>query len=143
MQIVNNYYMLKSHLSDLKKHLGIEFIEGKNESTGYYILYIPQNQEIWIKEKENIIYFKSIITTLDIPANREDFFIYLMKANFLGQGTGGSIISIDPDEKFFYLSLCITYDINYKIFRDKLEDFTNYLDYWRSELKRLIVVDIK
>jgi hypothetical protein len=67
---------------------------------------------------------------------REELFILLMKANFLGQGTGGSTIALDENENFLTLSSILPYDMNYKMFKDALEDFTNYLDYWREELIR-------
>ena len=67
---------------------------------------------------------------------REELFILLMKANFLGQGTGGASIALDENENYLTLSLVLPYDMNYKIFKDALEDFTNYLDYWREELIR-------
>ncbi len=67
---------------------------------------------------------------------KEDLFIYLMKANFLGQGTGGSAIGLDQDENFLTLSLVLPYDMNYIMFRDALEDFANYIDYWKAELIR-------
>jgi hypothetical protein len=64
------------------------------------------------------------------PLNkREELFIYL-----LGQGTGGSVIGLDRDEKFLTLFLVLPYDMKYKVFKDALEDFTNYLDFWKEEL---------
>ncbi len=69
-------------------------------------------------------------------ARREELFIHLMRANLLGQGTGGSRIGIDPDEKFLTLSLGLPYEMNYKIFKESLEDFVNYLIYWREEIAK-------
>lgn len=69
-------------------------------------------------------------------AKREELFILLMKANFLGQGTGGSTIALDENENFLTLSCVLPYDMNYKMFKDALEDFANFLDYWREELIR-------
>ena len=37
-------------------------------------------------------------------AKREELFILLMKANFLGQGTGGATIALDENENFLTLS---------------------------------------
>ena len=69
------------------------------------------------------------------PAKKkEELFILLMKANFLGQGTGGAFIGLDPEEKFLTLSLVMPYDMNYKTFKGAVEDFANYADYWREEL---------
>ncbi len=67
---------------------------------------------------------------------REELFMQLMKANFLGQGTGGATLGLDAEEKFLTLSSVLPYDMNYKTFKDALEDFANYLDYWREELIR-------
>ena len=60
-----------------------------------------------------------------------------MKANFLGQGTGGAVIGMDPEENLLTLSLLLPYDMNYKMFREALEDFANFLDYWKTELRNL------
>jgi hypothetical protein len=68
---------------------------------------------------------------------REDLFIFLMRANLLGQGTGGSRIGLDPEEKFLTLSLGLPYEMNYQSFRENLEDFVNYLIYWREEIAKI------
>lgn len=65
---------------------------------------------------------------------REPLFIKLMKANLLGQGTGNGRIGLDPDEKHLTLSLGIPYELSYQAFRDTLEEFVNYLIYWREEI---------
>ena len=62
--------------------------------------------------------------------------MYLMKANLLGQGTGGATLAMDENENFLTLSLVLPYDMNYKTFKDALEDFANYLDFWKAELIR-------
>ncbi len=127
--------MLDSVLRDLEKHLGITPVKGSNEMKGFHLLEISGNFEVWVKELDPGVYFHAKIASTFIPRDREAFYIYLMKANFLGQGTGGAAIAIDPDEKFLTLSLSIAYEVNYKLFRDKLEEFVNYLEYWRKEIK--------
>lgn len=67
---------------------------------------------------------------------KEDLFIYLMRANLLGQGTGGTRIGLDSDEKFLTLSIGLPYELNYQIFRETIEDFVNYLIYWREEVAK-------
>ncbi len=67
---------------------------------------------------------------------REDLFIYLMRANLLGQGTGGTRIGLDSDEKFLTLSLGLPYELNYQKFRETIEDFVNYMIYWREEVTK-------
>ena len=59
-----------------------------------------------------------------------------MKANFLGQGTGGATIGLKEDESFLTLSLSLPYEMNYRAFKDAVEEFVNYLEYWKSEAAR-------
>ena len=66
--------------------------------------------------------------------NREELFLFLMSANFLGQGTGGSRIGLNLDEKLLTLSWGFPYEMNYQDFRDRIEEFVNYLLYWRTEI---------
>ncbi len=72
------------------------------------------------------------------PRNREDFYLLLMRANFLGQGTGNNIIGIDKEEKHLTLSSKIPYEVDGKRFKEIVEDFVNFVDYWREELARHI-----
>ena len=67
---------------------------------------------------------------------KEDFLMLLMKANFLGQGTGGAAFGLKEDESFLTLSLSLPYEMNYKAFKDSLEDFVNFIDYWKKEIVR-------
>ncbi len=67
---------------------------------------------------------------------KEDIFIYLMRANLLGQGTGNARIGLDHEEKFLTLSLGLPYEMNYQIFRDSIEEFVNYLIFWRDSVTK-------
>ena len=67
---------------------------------------------------------------------REELFIYLMRANLLGQGTGSARIGLSSDEKLLTLSLGLPYEMNYQVFREAIEDFVNYLIYWRDEVTK-------
>jgi hypothetical protein len=128
--------MLESILSDLDKHLGICAIKGKNEQEGFFFLKIPPQTEILVKDLKPGFYLQSAIGANIEATSREDFYIYLMKANFLWQGTGGSIIGLDPSEKYLTLSLPIVYEVNFRMFRDKLEEFLNYLEFWQKEIEK-------
>ena len=98
---------------------------------------LPVNPETEVKVKEldpGVLFFATLGPCPTIK--REDLFIYLMKANFLGQGTGGASIGLDESENSLTLSLVLPYDMNYKTFRDAVEDFVNYVDYWKAELEK-------
>ena len=82
------------------------------------------------------IYFYSNITACPTE-KRELIFTHLMKANLLGDGTGGATIGLDNDEKFLTLSYVMPYESNYENFKEQLEDFVNYLLFWEEEIKKL------
>ena len=126
--------MLESILSDLNRHLGLKAIEGTQEMKGFWLVRVPETHEVWIKDLNPGVYLRCVIAP-NIGSADETFYMYLMKANFLGQGTGGGTLTLDPEEKFLTLINLIPYEVNYKIFRDKLEDFVNYIEYWQKEVK--------
>jgi hypothetical protein len=129
--------MLQLIFHDLEKHLGLVVSKDEKGLLGPYSLPINDEIVVYVKELSPGIVFKSVICPLFGASDREALFSYLMKANYIGQGTGGAIIAIDPEEKLLTLSLVLSYEVNYRIFKERLEEFINYLDYWKSELNRL------
>jgi len=126
--------VLDQLLKTLAEELEMEEIPQKRED-GLYPLAINPTLSITVKQLDPGIAFFGKIGPC--PAEqKEEFFMLLMKANFLGQGTGGAVIGLEENENFLTLSSTLPYDMNYKIFKDALEDFTNYLDYWREEIIR-------
>lgn len=131
--------MLEQWLKTLYEELQIEGSPIKTEIEPYSVQ-VNETLTVFFKELENEICMWGKLGSCPTQ-KREDFFIYLMKANFLGQGTGGSTIGLDQDENFLTLSLVLPYDMNYIMFRDALEDFANYLDFWKAELIRYNTTD--
>ncbi len=68
---------------------------------------------------------------------REEIFIYLMRANLLGQGTGGAILSLDEKETNIRLNKALAPSIDYSSFKYAVEEFANYMDYWKEEVEKL------
>ncbi len=66
---------------------------------------------------------------------REELFVKLSKANYLGQLTGQNRLGMSGDEKFLTLSFGIPYEMSYRGFRETLEDFIQFLLYWREEME--------
>ena len=126
--------VLEPLLSELYSDLEIEKPCTKDGS-GFFLLPILEDTSLRLKEEER--YHLVAANILECPEkHRELLFTYLMKANFLGKSTAGAAIGLDAQEKFLTLSLTIPYDITYKAFKDTIEDFTNYLIYWREEIER-------
>lgn len=103
---------------------------------GFYEMQIGKMKHpILLKDIEPGLYFSSRLSPPP-KKDREDFFIYLMKANFLGQGTGGSVIGMEKDENYLTLSLTLSYEVSYNMFKENLEDFLNYVEFWQGEIEK-------
>jgi len=126
--------LLEQFLKTIVQDLEMEEIPQKEAGNVYQLQLNPQ-MTVTLQELDPGLSLWSRIGPCP-AAKREELFIFLMKANFLGQGTGGSSIALDENENFLTLSSVLPYDMNYKMFKDSLEDFANYLDYWREELIR-------
>ena len=126
--------MLEQLLQKLIEDMEMGETPQKNEM-GAYPLVLSSDLQVNIKALDPGLFFYAPLAPLQ-PQKREELLIYLMKANFLGQGTGDAVIGLDSDEKSLTLSLVLPYDINYKAFKEALEDFVNYVDFWKAELAR-------
>jgi|SRR5579862_4506962 len=126
--------MLETFLKTLHEELKLE-APPKMDRQQYYCFSLNPELEIKVKELDpGTLFFARIGPCPQLK--KEELFSHLMKANFLGQGTGGSSIGFDESENCLTLSSFLPYDLNYKLFRDALEDFVNYIDYWKAELIR-------
>lgn len=65
--------------------------------------------------------------------NDEQILTQAMLANLFGQGTRGSILGLSSEGSILTLTQVIDYTVDYKEFRDILEDFINSVDFWREE----------
>lgn len=95
---------------------------------------LPINSELTIDLRDLSPGFSLHAKVIPIAIKkREELYIYLMRANFLGQGTGGARIGMDADENFLTLSHGFAYEMDYQTFKESVEDFVNYALYWREE----------
>lgn len=80
--------------------------------------------------------FTMSCTFVDCPkGNDEELFTQLLFANLYSEGTEGCIIGLDEEGLKLTLSRKIDYNIDYKEFKDLIEDFLNTIDFWRVEVK--------
>ncbi len=126
--------MIEAHISQLMQDLELG-VPSDKDTQGFYSIQLNEDILVYIKSLDPGMYFKSNII-LCPTKDKETLFTLLLKANFLGLSTGGATIGLDKDEKYLTLSRAIPYDINYKSFKEIIEDFANYLDFWEQEVKR-------
>lgn len=124
--------MLDRHLEQLASDLSLTIPAADEKKQRHLKL---DKLSISLKDLDPGIHFYSQLAPTP-RQNKEELFMFLMKANFLGQGTGGGTLGLMEDESFLTLSLSLPYDMNYKTFREKLEDFANFVDYWQKEIAK-------
>ena len=124
---------LQEMVERLASELGIAMPEPNQQKT--YVLAINSTLTLSVLDLAPGFSFHSV--AIPCPAKkREELFIYLMRANFLGQGTGGARIGLDADEKVLTLSQGFPYEMNYQTFKETIEDFANYVIYWRDVVEK-------
>jgi hypothetical protein len=125
--------MLEQYLSQLTQELELP-LPAPQDDHGLRHLSINPSLRLALQALDPGFHLSAVIGPC--PAERrEDLFILLMRANFLGQGTGEAVIGLDREEKLLTLSLTVPYEVSYKAFKERVEDFANYIDYWREELE--------
>ena len=120
-------------ITELCQELGLDM--PKTDRTKSFLLAINPQLAVTIRECPPGFALQSIAAPCP-NKKKEDLFIYLMRANFLGQGTGGARIGLDADEKLLTLSYGFPYEMNYQGFKESIEDFVNYVVYWREEVAK-------
>lgn len=125
--------MLDKFMQQLAKELAIE----GNFSTdviGTYLFPVDEETSIAIKEIPRGFSMSCILPESPIT-NEEEAYTHALHANLYSQGTKGSILGLDSEGKRLTLSRSIDYNIDYKEFKDLLEDFLNSVDLWSGEIK--------
>jgi hypothetical protein len=106
----------------------------EKDAEGCFWLELTPEQRISFRETSQGILLKARIAPYP-TTKQEETLTHLMKANFLGQGTGDAVIGVDETGKFLTLCHALTYDMNYALFKQALEQFANYLDTWQGLTK--------
>lgn len=109
-----------------------EIKEFDSEESGKWKIPLDEGETIYITDLGHGIKIEARI--MDTPRGKEeDLFERMLFANLFGQGTWGSVLSVDDEAKHIELTRTIDYEINYKEFKDIVEDFINAVDFWREE----------
>lgn len=125
--------MLDELIHNLLKDIGLEKEPVKLGPMSYQID-LGVDLSITIKANDPGYYMQIAIDRItDYEA--EILFITLMEANLFGQGTGGGILGISLENNLLMYSRKILQDLNYQDFKEKIEEFLNYSEFWRVETK--------
>ena len=116
---------LEKLLELLVDDLKLGAIPQKDKNDIHQLMLLPDLQ-IGVSELDPGIFFSSLLLPIPKEGGKEALYIHLMKANLLGQGTGGGSIGIDSTEKYLTFSLTLSFEVSYTIFKESIEDFVNY-----------------
>jgi hypothetical protein len=104
-----------------------------SEVPGTYAFPLEEGGSILISEIPHGFIFKCEVAPY--PKTKEEVFsTQAMLGNLFGQGTKGAILGLTLDGATLTLTQVIDYDVEYKEFRDALEDYINSVDLWRDEV---------
>lgn len=80
--------------------------------------------------------FKLQCTLGPCPSDRnDDLYTELLEGNLFGKATFGSVLSLDEKGEKIILTRVVDYKVDYREFRDTIEDFINVIDFWRKQAR--------
>ncbi|MCP5492516.1 MAG: type III secretion system chaperone [Chlamydiales bacterium] len=124
--------MLDHHLSALYKELGLDKEPEKADDKSY-IIAISAKAQMHVWDLFPGFLFKAVLGPLP-NEEVEEHLIYYSKANLVGQGTGRCRIGLDADGKQLVMVMHDPEDISYQGFKERTEEFANFVDYWKDQL---------
>lgn len=125
--------MIQGFLEKLSTELSVQLPKQKEKKN--FSFFLNANIMVNVRDLEPGVSMQAPLVACP-TTKKEDLFIYLMRANLLGQGTGGARIALDSEEKTLTLLLGLPYEMNYQLFRETFEDFVNHLIFWRNEVEK-------
>lgn len=69
--------------------------------------------------------------------DKETFLMTLLRVNLFGKGTGSGVLGFDDRLNALTFSMAKPYALTYRHFKETLEDFINYVELFREELKKV------
>ncbi len=125
--------MLEHLVTKFCEKLDIELRLDKDKED-FFTLVLNSETIFKLKDQNPGFYARALVGTVP-EGSHEDLYIHYMKANYLGQGTGGCALALTRDTKTLMLVLSVGQDVNDSEFSDYLETYANYLDYWKNHLE--------
>ncbi|MDX8431182.1 MAG: type III secretion system chaperone [Candidatus Algichlamydia australiensis] len=127
---------MKEILLELAHEVGLTIFDDK-EKKEMFTVHI--NPEVKVSLKSLKPGFELFAKAGKLPQkNKEDTLMHVMEANLLGQGTGGNILGMTKDEKEITLRFVKPFEASKEVLHDDLENFVNYLGYWRMFLSKTV-----
>jgi hypothetical protein len=124
--------MLKDFIRQLSKDIGAESpLEAS--APGVYEYLIADDLAIIITEVQPDGFMLSSVLG-PFPKGQEDaFLLSMMEGNLFGKETIGATLGLDREGKLLTLSRIIERRVDYREFKETLEDFFHIVNFWRDQ----------
>lgn len=126
--------MLDAYMQRLAQEMEVDLSSLKTATSGVYTIPVDQQTSVKITELPGFVTIDAVIATCPTKST-EEFYTNVLLGNLMGQGTGGATLSLNEQGNLLMLSHSLENNIDYKAFKDVLEDFLNTIDLWRSEIQ--------
>jgi hypothetical protein len=124
--------LIDDYARQLSLELEMEELFIRNEQ-GNYSLYFDPGITVELEPLGKGFALRAVVGKVP-PSHQEEFFVKLMLANLLGQGTGGAVLNLSLDGQLVFLTREVPYETVYVAFKDELETFLNFTEYWKREI---------
>lgn len=125
--------MLEKHMEQFEKDLGLEgLLRAKIEGT----YEIPVGDGIILSVQNFPGGFTFFSEFMKIPeSNKEDIYRELLTANLFGINTKDALIGLNQEGNMLTISRTVDYNIDYKGFKEMIEDFMTTIDFWKEKIQ--------
>lgn len=125
---------LEKYVRELEKEIGVE-VSFATATPGVYEIPLEEGTDVKLSVlPEGFLLSCEVI---EVPSERlEAFYTEAMLANLLGQGTKGAVLGLNLAGNLLTLTRAVEYNVDYKDFKELVEDFLNTVDFWRDEVLR-------
>jgi hypothetical protein len=125
--------MLEKYMEQFQKELELDKPLIRPNPGSYYI---PLEDSLSLTITSMAGGFHLYSELVELPKeNEEVFYTKALNANLFGQGTRGSILGLNDRGNMLTISQVVDYNIEYKDFKDLVDDFINTIDFWRVEVQ--------
>ena len=128
---------LEEYVKNIHEELGIseKFI---SDSSGTYVISIDEDTKISVLDNKDLGYYIYADILKLSEGDKETFYVSAMRGNLFGEGTGEAVLGLDAKGETLVLSQLLPSDIDYRNFEYAIEDFCNWIEFWRDESQRMI-----
>jgi hypothetical protein len=128
--------MLEKILENFLLDHGTPFDFIKETTGGYYLLNVSPDLKIELRQIANEGVFFRTNLFLFLISEKETAFKQLLEANYLYQTTMGTVLGMDPNEKYITLSQYVYSPMTKELFWETLEQFCNAWDYLKHNFEK-------